>query len=270
MCNILAGLKTAAPTNPANGAGGSSWSCSGLVPTTNICTWQGVTCNDFNPVIGINVKSANSSCNVFVTQLNIVSESLLVGANATLSPSIGLLSYLNLLTVSEITIGGTIPSEIGNLVRLRSLILHDSQFTGSIPNTIDNLTSLRYIDFSWNKLSKKIFPAMCHLNKIIDFKLNNNALTGNVPAGFCCLGTLTSLNLGYKNLECFPDCLTTELGVSTNPEPIALATDAVANTCTSCPGTTYYNNYTTPLNLVFGQTYGADTPYKKCTRKYLY
>ena len=60
---------------------------------------------------------------------------------------------LNISSLEENELTGTIPSTIGYLTNLRYLNLEDNELTGVIPASIGNLTNLTYLNLMDNKLN---------------------------------------------------------------------------------------------------------------------
>ncbi|BBN07096.1 hypothetical protein MPTK1_4g00970 [Marchantia polymorpha subsp. ruderalis] len=117
----------------------------------------------------------------------------------TLPLSLGNLTNLQRLSVTETGMEGTIPSEIGSLVNLRQLDLSRNQLQGFIPESLNSLGSLQIMDFGGNFLSG-VLPFLGGLRSVVKMVLSNNLLNGSIPSDMGQLTTLTYLDLSYNNL----------------------------------------------------------------------
>ncbi|KAK2970331.1 hypothetical protein RJ640_003299, partial [Escallonia rubra] len=119
-------------------------------------------------------------------------------------PEIGELKQLTHLYLSFNNFKGEIPKELANLPELRYLYLHENRFTGRIPPDLGTLQNLRHLDVGNNHLVGTIreliryegsFPALRNLY------LNNNYLTGGIPAQLANLTSLEILYLSYNKMS---------------------------------------------------------------------
>ena len=144
----------------------SSWNNS-----SPLCSWKGVTC-------GLRHKR--------VTRLDLGGWEL-VGV---ISPSIGNLSFLISLDLSNNSIGVTIPHQVGNLFRLEYLDMSYNFLIGDIPVDLANCSRLLELDLSRNDLGGGVPSEIGSLGKLEILYLGFNNLGGKLPASF---GNLTSL-----------------------------------------------------------------------------
>ncbi|GLU22836.1 hypothetical protein SLE2022_388810 [Rubroshorea leprosula] len=98
-----------------------------------------------------------------------------------LSPSIGNLSHLRIMSLQNNHLSGPIPSEIGNLSELQTLDLSDNQFIGGIPSSLGSLTHLSYLKVSNNNLSGRIPTRVANLTGLSFLDLSFNNLSGPTP-----------------------------------------------------------------------------------------
>uniref|UniRef100_A0A6V7QVC9 non-specific serine/threonine protein kinase n=1 Tax=Ananas comosus var. bracteatus TaxID=296719 RepID=A0A6V7QVC9_ANACO len=124
------------------------------------CTWNFVTC----------------SGNV-VTEVTLAS----FGFTGTLSPRIGDLTYLQVLSLQNNNITGGIPKEFGNLLNLTELSLENNRLTGQIPTSLGDLPKLQILDLSKNNFSGSIPDSFSGLSKLNNINLAFNNLAGQIP-----------------------------------------------------------------------------------------
>ncbi|XP_010503360.1 PREDICTED: probable LRR receptor-like serine/threonine-protein kinase At3g47570 [Camelina sativa] len=118
-----------------------------------------------------------------------------------ISPSIGNLSFLTTLNLSENSFGGTIPQEVGNLFRLKYLDMSKNFLGGGIPIDLYNCSRLFNLVLGSNNLGEGISSEIGSLTKLGHLDVYENNLRGKLPAS---LGNLTSLQrllLPLNNLE---------------------------------------------------------------------
>ena len=126
------------------------------------------------------------------------------GLTGQIPESIGNLTNLHGIQLSNNQLTGQIPESIGNLTNLEYLYLYDNQLTGSIPNEIGDLSNLMYLGLSGNQLNGEIPPEIGNLTNLIALSLYDNQLTGSIPNE---IGDLTEL----KSLVISNNMLTGEL-----------------------------------------------------------
>ncbi|CAL9247285.1 unnamed protein product [Arabidopsis halleri] len=107
-----------------------------------------------------------------------------------ISPSIGNLSFLISLNLSDNSFGGTIPREVGNLFRLEHLDMSLNFLKEGIPVGIYNCSRLAEFSLFSNNLGKGVPSEIGSLRKLVVLDLGQNDLRGKLPAS---LGNLTSL-----------------------------------------------------------------------------
>jgi len=107
------------------------------------CNWRYVTCNN-GRIQKIEINSASLS-----------------GA---ISPSIGGLTYLEVLNLLDNQIGGEIPDTIGSLRNLRQCTLAHNRIGGTIPNSMMNNTNLELFHLHGNRLTGTV-PDKIQVNR---------------------------------------------------------------------------------------------------------
>ncbi|XP_023757281.1 receptor kinase-like protein Xa21 [Lactuca sativa] len=146
----------------------SSWNTS-----FHLCDWSGVICGKRHRR---------------VTALLLKSQ----GLEGSLSPHVGNLSFLHLISLTNNSLQGTIPHELGRLSRLRFLYLGSNKFNGVIPTNMSHCSNLEDLRLNNNNLVGSIPKGIGFLSKLTYFLFEYNKLTGGIPPG---LGNLTSIEL---------------------------------------------------------------------------
>ncbi|KAL1542432.1 receptor-like protein 31 [Salvia divinorum] len=110
-------------------------------------------------------------------------------------------SSLNVLSLYNCSLKGSIPSTFANLTKLIHVDLSYNDLTGSFPPTLfANLTKLSHVDFSFNDMTGSLPSTLfANLTKLSHVALSYNSLTGSLPSTlFEGLSNLVNLDL-YKN-----------------------------------------------------------------------
>nr|XP_015882758.2 probable LRR receptor-like serine/threonine-protein kinase At3g47570 isoform X1 [Ziziphus jujuba var. spinosa] len=148
----------------------------------HFCQWQGVSCS---------LKHQR------VTQLNLSSQKLV----GDISPSIGNLSFLRIIDISNNSFQGEIPHQISHLFRLQVLVLANNSLKGQIPYNISNCPNLRILQASRNQITGKIPHGIGYLSKLAQISLYRNDLEGTIPPSLGNISSLEVLIVGSNNLE---------------------------------------------------------------------
>lgn len=127
----------------------------------NPCTWNSVSCDSNNNVVTVTLSS--------------------MGFTGVLSPRVGELQYLKVLSLPGNNITGGIPGTYGNLSSLSNLDLENNLLTGEIPFSLGKLTKLQILILSQNNLSGNIPDSFSQLSSLNDIRLAFNGLTGQIP-----------------------------------------------------------------------------------------
>ncbi|KAK8993715.1 hypothetical protein V6N11_007936 [Hibiscus sabdariffa] len=189
----------------------SSWSST---ENPNHCSWFGVSCNSRSRVISINIPggcggnfTADCSCSPelsrfpfygFGLRRSACSKGKLVG---NLSPLVGKLTELRVLSLAFNDVGGEIPLEIWGLENLEELDLEGNSFTGKLPDEIAGLRNLRVFNLGFNEL-EGVIPGS--LSKFVDLEVLNlagNKLKGSMPGYFGGFYKLKGLHLSNNQLD---------------------------------------------------------------------
>ncbi|KMT00773.1 hypothetical protein BVRB_9g220540 [Beta vulgaris subsp. vulgaris] len=189
----------------------------------SICEWQGVTC-------GATRKR--------VVSLHLVSYSL----QGTLSPSVGNLSFLHHLILSDNDLSNHIPPQIGRLLRLRTLVLERNSFEGQIPANISQCSKLEILSLAGNHLSGNIPPQLSKLSNLRLLLLQRNQFTGDL---LNTVMNMTSLQKLSAASNFFQGTISNNIGsVLRNLTYIGLAQNQISGTIPS----SFYN--LSSLNVV--------------------
>ncbi|KAL7516638.1 hypothetical protein ACHAWX_001629 [Stephanocyclus meneghinianus] len=147
----------------------------------NECEWLGVECDSNGLVIGLNLDD--------------------FGLHGMIPPEIGMLEYMQMLSMKNNSLFWTIPSELGNLRELSELILHTNQFIGTIPSEIGQLASLTVLSLYSNQFTGGIPCELGSLPQLSLLYLNSNNLNGMIPPEIEELTSLTDLDLQKNRLK---------------------------------------------------------------------
>ncbi|KAK9725010.1 hypothetical protein RND81_05G115400 [Saponaria officinalis] len=146
----------------------SSWNDS-----THHCYWGGVTCGRrHNRVIALELYSSG-----------------LIGA---ISPYIGNLSFLKVISLYNNSLQGKIPPELGRLHRLQVLKLENNTLVGEIPANLSACIELKILKLGCNKLVGELPLGLGVLSNLREFHLHFNNFTGPL---FEVLANITTLEV---------------------------------------------------------------------------
>ncbi|XP_042389813.1 LRR receptor kinase SERK2-like isoform X2 [Zingiber officinale] len=145
----------------------------------NPCTWNSVICDSNSNVIQVTLSS--------------------MGFNGVLSPRIGELRYLNVLSLPGNKITGGIPEQFGDLSSLTNLDLENNHLSGEIPASLGKLSKLQILILSQNNLTGNIPPSLTNLGALNDIRLAFNHLSGEIPGE---LFQVARYNFTGNNLNC--------------------------------------------------------------------
>jgi len=126
------------------------------------CQWKGVNCSLTRPGR--------------VTALNL-SE---LGLSGPISPSLGNLTFLKRLILSENDFTGELPP-FNRLAKLEWLEMTNNSLQGSIPDTLTNCSNLEVLELSKNLLTGQIPLNIGLLSKLLILGISANNITGTIP-----------------------------------------------------------------------------------------
>lgn len=122
------------------------------------------------------------------------------GIAGTLPDSIGFMTNLNRMILSECKFTGPIPDSIGNLTHITEIKLSKNEFGSKVPSTLSNLHQLTWLDLSENHLEGQLTDAFSNLQKLTDLYLAGNGLTGTIPPSLTNISQLNVLDISSNSL----------------------------------------------------------------------
>ncbi|CAM6118249.1 unnamed protein product [Calypogeia fissa] len=150
------------------------------------CHWKGVRC-----------ALRHGSSHVLVIHLRSL------GLVGTISPSLGGLTFLKHLDLSNNSLGGSIPASLGNCLQMSYLALDENLLGGEIPSQLGNLIGLRTLNLSSNFL-KGVIPVSIENCSLLSYlSLGQNNLTGDIPPNLDRVVNLMVVSLEYNSLSGF-------------------------------------------------------------------
>lgn len=117
-----------------------------------------------------------------------------------LPSTIGRLTKLQTLWISNANLSGEIPNSIGNLIALQNLDLSYNILSGTVPNTISRLKNIQLFELYHNQLSGQLPDVFANLSSLLFFDASENNLTGTIPDSLARL-PLQSLQLNDNRLH---------------------------------------------------------------------
>ncbi|KAF7849490.1 hypothetical protein BT93_L0731 [Corymbia citriodora subsp. variegata] len=150
--------------------------------STDFCQWYGVRC---------------SHRHHRVTILDLNSQRL----SGPISPHIGNLSFLRVLSLENNSFCLGIPSQIGRLRWLQLLDLSNNSLIGEIPRNISGCSNLVYISIWYNQLVGGIPVELGSLSHLQWFVFTANQLTGSIPSSIRNLSSLEAIFCGNNGLS---------------------------------------------------------------------
>ncbi|CAL5373621.1 unnamed protein product [Camellia sinensis] len=173
----------------------------------HLCQWAGITCGRRHQR---------------VTKLKLDHRKL----TGSISPHIGNLSFLRVLSLRNNSFTHQIPPEVGHLRRLQLLTLLNNSIAGEIPANIFACSNLVFLELTGNSLAGKIPVELSSLSKLEGLYMGRNNLTGGLPYTF---GNLSSLIVFYASSNNINGSIPEALGRLTNLNFLALASNKLGN-----------------------------------------
>ncbi|KAK9056740.1 hypothetical protein SSX86_024103 [Deinandra increscens subsp. villosa] len=119
----------------------------------------------------------------------------------TIPSDLGQLSRLAVLDLSRNTLTGLIPESFGSLLNLSSLDMSLNYLSGGIPESFGNLPNLQFLNLSGNSLSSSIPTQLGNITTLFVLDLSSNSFSGILPSEFGRLTSLQRLIIGKNTLN---------------------------------------------------------------------
>ncbi|XP_074279753.1 uncharacterized protein LOC141605022 [Silene latifolia] len=144
------------------------------------CSWEGVTCGSkHNRVTILDLRSR--------------------GLAGTISPFIGNLSFLQIISLYDNSLSGEIPTQISRLIRLNELWLHYNTLVGELPPNISNCVNLKIISLAHNKLKGTLPAGLRAMSQLEYFSVHYNHLSGQLFDTIQNLTSLETISAAYNS-----------------------------------------------------------------------
>ncbi|KAL7257091.1 hypothetical protein ACSBR1_010928 [Camellia fascicularis] len=128
--------------------------------------------------------------------------------------------YLYYIDMSNNSLSGSIPNSIGSLNFLVFLFLSRNNLSGEVPFALKNCTAMETFDVGDNQISGHI-PSWIgeSMPSLLILHLRNNSFVGNIPSQICTLSTLHILDLSQNKLSrIIPPCFGNLSGLKIDPD----------------------------------------------------
>ncbi|XP_050212637.1 probable LRR receptor-like serine/threonine-protein kinase At2g16250 [Mercurialis annua] len=135
-----------------------------------------------------------------LTALNALylSNNRLVGS---IPSALGQLEKLSVLDLSRNSLTGQIPSAFGLLKNLSRLHVSSNYLSGPIPSSLGSISTLQFLDLSDNSLAASIPVELGNLSQLVELNFTRNSLSGSLPVEFAGLKSLQRLEIGDNGIE---------------------------------------------------------------------
>ncbi len=178
----------------------------GWLSSDNECIWDGVTCDRFGVVTGINLYN-NQLTGDLGSEFTLLTSlaGLSLGGNGlqgSLPSELGKLVGLTSLTLQSNQLTGPLPEELSQLTLLVELMLGDNTLVGTIPTSLGELLILETLSLSNNTFTSRPIPTEIGLlTNLQTLQLNQVGLKGTLPTEIFNLGaTMQVLDVGSNSL----------------------------------------------------------------------
>lgn len=202
------------------------------------CGWRGVGCDASGRVIFLNITGGGlrlkdtptSSCGSYkVMRKTAAGSELSCLAYEKTAYQAGCPNEASNSTTST-TCLGTLSPAVGKLTELRVLSLPFNGFSGRIPQTVSSLKLLEYFDLQGNVLSGSLPSGLGHLSNLRTLNVAHNELQGIIPQEISSCRNLEVLNMAGNRLS---GAIPTYFGHMPNLRVVALSSNQLFSTIPS-------------------------------------
>ncbi|KAL8096961.1 putative LRR receptor-like serine/threonine-protein kinase At2g16250 [Apium graveolens] len=123
------------------------------------------------------------------------------GLNGSVPESLSWLEGLSVLDLSRNMLVGSVPASFGSLRNLTLLDMSGNKLSGFIPRDIGYLTKLEVLNLSRNGLSFLVPPQLGDLSSLVDLDLSFNSFSGSLGTDLRGLRNLLRMVLGNNRLS---------------------------------------------------------------------
>ncbi|KAF5745753.1 hypothetical protein HS088_TW07G01346 [Tripterygium wilfordii] len=191
----------------------SSWN------SNHYCSWFGIRCDSKSRVISLNITGGgddgSSEGNSHALPCSKLSDFPFRGFGITrrcrhgvngklagkLSPLIGKLTELRVLSLPYNELSGEIPLEIWGLKKLELLDLEGNLLSGKFPKEFVGLRKLRVLNLGFNKIDGEIPVSIVSCVSLEVLNLSGNKMRGSVPGIYGSFSRLRELYLAHNELD---------------------------------------------------------------------
>ncbi|KAH7290464.1 hypothetical protein KP509_30G049500 [Ceratopteris richardii] len=188
--------QSALASKSGSGATLVDWAISPFDKSSDPCRWTGISCSaDGSTVVSLNISGLDLS-------------------HGTLSPAIGRLPNLKVLSLACTSLSGNLPVQITHLTSLRYLNISNNYFNGKFPRNFSRLSFLEVLDASANNFTGELPFEVGVLSKLRHLHLGASFFEGTIPLSY---GNLVSrIPYLYFAYNSFTGQIPTELGLLVN------------------------------------------------------
>ncbi|XP_077222789.1 receptor-like protein kinase 2 [Tasmannia lanceolata] len=174
------------------------------------CSWFGVLCDSEYRVLSLNISGRGGNSDTFSCYgfkrfpfsgfgySRFCASEVKLGGK--LSPSIGKLAELRVLSLPFNGFDGEIPTEIWGLENLEVLDLEGNLFSSALPSEFGGLRKLRVLNLGYNRITGEIPVSLLNCVGLEILNLDGNGLIGIVPGFLGNFTELRELHLSFNRL----------------------------------------------------------------------
>ncbi|XP_048226158.1 putative receptor-like protein kinase At3g47110 isoform X2 [Ricinus communis] len=165
-----------------------SWEVDGLnflISLSNCTSLEvlGLSNNHFGGQLPSSIGNLSTQLQIFTLGQNLIRGSIPIGIKNLVS--------LSLLGLEGNFLSGNVPAVLGNLQNLEGLHLNYNRFSGSIPSSLGNLTRLTRLFMEENRFEGSIPSTLGNCQNLQNLNLSSNNLNGSIPKEVIGLSSLS-------------------------------------------------------------------------------